>query len=390
MILIKSIKIKNMLSFGPDSPDIELKDLNVLIGPNGSGKSNFISVFDILRHANGDIFKPMKYGGGGVHEWLWKGSDEESNASIELILDEPHSNTRFEYYVKFAEESRRPRILEEKIRSLDDQYRNVPTPRLLYEYNGSKARLDAHGEQIIFESNDLHPEKSILNQVRDPVRYFEITYLGDTFKEIGFYRYWTLGPKSPIRNLQKADLPSKYLMEDLSNLGLVLNNLSVNPKVKKSIIHYLSEFHEKYNDFNIHVSTGTVELFLTEGEMIVPITRLSDGTLRYLCLLAILLDPDPPPLICIEEPELGLHPDILPTMAKLLLEASQRTQIILTTHSDILVDALHDYPETVVVCEKENLSTVMRRLDREELATWRQDYSLGHLWRSGEIGGNRW
>jgi len=78
--------------------------------------------------------------------------------------------------------------------------------------------------------------------------------------------------------------------------------------------------------------------------------RLSDGTLRYLCLLTILCHPAPPPLICIEEPELGLHPDILPEVAKMLVDAASRTQLIVTTHSDILVDCLSDHPEAIVVC----------------------------------------
>ena len=98
--------------------------------------------------------------------------------------------------------------------------------------------------------------------------------------------------------------------------------------------------------------------------------RLSDGTLRYLCLLAILCHPEPPPLICIEEPETGLHPDILPTIAELLIEASQRTQLIVTTHSDILVSALSDIPEAVLVCEKDEDGTHFKRLNKDDLKEW--------------------
>ena len=121
-----------------------------------------------------------------------------------------------------------------------------------------------------------------------------------------------------------------------------------------------------------------------------PATRLSDGTLRYLGLLAILCHPKPPPLVCIEEPELGLHPDILPGLADLLLEASERCQLIVTTHSDTLVAALTYTPESVVVCEKEKGQTRMKRLDKVELSRWLEKYRLGELWSSGELGGNRW
>jgi len=85
--------------------------------------------------------------------------------------------------------------------------------------------------------------------------------------------------------------------------------------------------------------------------------RLSDGTLRWLSLLTILLHPDPPPLVCIEEPELGLHPDMIQPLAKLLLSASERMQLIVTTHSDGLVDELSGNPSAVIVCEKRNASS---------------------------------
>ena len=98
--------------------------------------------------------------------------------------------------------------------------------------------------------------------------------------------------------------------------------------------------------------------------------RLSDGTLRYLCLLAILCHPEPPPLICIEEPETGLHPDILPTIAELMIEASQRTQFIVTTHSDILVSAFSEIPEAVLVCEKDEDGTHFKRLEKDKLKAW--------------------
>ena len=117
---------------------------------------------------------------------------------------------------------------------------------------------------------------------------------------------------------------------------------------------------------------------------------MSGGTLRFLCLLAILVDPEPPPLIAIEEPELGSHPDIHAQLAALLLEASTRTQLIVTTHSDILVDALTDTPETIVVCEEVGGSTRLERLDPKKLKPWLEKYRLGELWMRGEIGGTRW
>jgi predicted ATPase len=95
-------------------------------------------------------------------------------------------------------------------------------------------------------------------------------------------------------------------------------------------------------------------------------------------------------LVCIEEPELGLHPDMIQELGKLLIEASSRMQIVVTTHSETLLEALSEQPEAVLVCEKSQGTTSIKRLKQEDLTEWLAKYSLGSLWRKGEIGGNRW
>ena len=236
--------------------------------------------------------------------------------------------------------------------------------------------------------------ESVLSQRKDPDSYPELSYLSDAYKAIRFYREWQFGRSRPsrIRQAQKADISSHYLMEDCSNLWLFLNQLTTNkPQVKKKILHHLSDLYDGIDDININIIPGGyVEVMLTEGDFTIPASRLSDGTIRYLCLLAILCDPDPPKLICIEEPELGLHPDLIPKIADLLIEASERTQLVVTTHSDILVDCMSEQPESVVVCQKENGATTMNRLKEGEVKPFLEDYRLGQLWSSGQIGGNRW
>ena len=137
---------------------------------------------------------------------------------------------------------------------------------------------------------------------------------------------------------------------------------------------------------------GTVQVFFHEKGLKTPVpaTRLSDGTLRYLSLLLILCHPSPPPLVCIEEPELGLHPDVLPVLAELFIEAATRAQFIVTTHSDSLISALSDVPEAVIVCERGDDGTTLRASRTPKLAEWLNRYKLGELWRMGEIGGTRW
>ena len=238
----------------------------------------------------------------------------------------------------------------------------------------------------------MKPDQSILAQRRDPDAYPELTYLADQFERMTFYREWDLGRHTSPRLPQKADLPNNILREDASNLGLVLNNLQNQPVVKRRILDCLRIFYPAVDDIFVNIVGGSVQIFFHEAGLRdpVPATRLSDGSLRYLCLLAVLCHPEPPPVVCIEEPELGLHPDVIPEVANLLVEASSRSQVFVTTHSDILVDALTGVPESVIVCEKSGAATQLRRLDRTELNPWLEKYRLGDLWTRGELGGTRW
>ena len=109
-----------------------------------------------------------------------------------------------------------------------------------------------------------------------------------------------------------------------------------------------------------------------------------------MALAAILLDSAPPPLVVIEEPELGLHPDVILSVGEMLIQASERTQLVVTTHSRVLIDALDDFPSSVVVCDKYDGESVFERLDPTWLKEWLEKYSLGKLWSAGDLGGNPW
>ncbi len=194
-----------------------------------------------------------------------------------------------------------------------------------------------------------------------------------------------------MRRAQQPDLPSDFLEEDGRNLSLVLNDLQ-HQGMTRIIVEKLQAVYEDVKDISVRVAGGTVQTFLWERGLSSPIpaARLSDGTLRYLCLLAILYHPAPPPLICLEEPEVGLHPDLISGLAKMLKEASQRTQLIVTTHSDLLVSKFSEEPEAVVVCERTPDGTTLERLDSGKLESWLEEYSLGDVWLRGGIGGTRW
>ena len=160
----------------------------------------------------------------------------------------------------------------------------------------------------------------------------------------------------------------------------------------ETISEKLRAVYEDVERISVNLDGGTVQTYIYERGLSSPIpaARLSDGTLRYLCLLTILYHPTPPPLICLEEPEIGLHPDLISGLAEMLKEASQRTQIIVTTHSDLLVSKFSDTPEAVVVCERTPTGTTLKRLEAAALETWLEEYSLGEVWMRGGIGGTRW
>ncbi|HXM42864.1 MAG TPA: AAA family ATPase [Bryobacteraceae bacterium] len=216
-----------------------------------------------------------------------------------------------------------------------------------------------------------------------------MTFLGNEYAKIKLFREWNLGRIPPTRKPQPTDLLAEFVREDAANIALVLNDLEHRSNFRRSLVEKLKNADESIEHFSTKVLGGTIQLFLHYSGLKspVPATRLSDGTVR---LLAVLCHPAPPPLVCLEEPELGLHPDLLPSLADLPVEASHRMQLIVTTHFDALVDGLTKVPEAVIVCEKRNGATHMERRTTAELAGWLKDYGLGQLWRSGEIGGNRW
>jgi predicted ATPase len=410
--LLERLRLTNFLSYGPEGAEIDLQPLNVLIGPNGSGKSNLIEALSVLKAAPTDL-EPAIRAAGGIAELCWKGGGAgeargpilacvarrppwvrrsgllrrgqgTSALAYELALN-PISISRGEAWFTYE-------VIEDKTVG------NNPPQRYYSEAAGEPAKIlvrrvqdgDVRGELQEMSWENMDPTQSILSQRKDPDQYPELTHLGQAFSQLYFFRNPNFGRQSPLRGPQRADLPRGFLLEDGSNLGMVLNQLLSQPATKRVLLDRLKQFDPDLEDIVTSVVAGTVETVFHERGLSGPIpsTRLSDGTLRYLCLLTILCNPEPPPLVCIEDPELGLHPDILCRVGELLIEASQRTQLIVTTHSDTLVSAFSEIPEAVVVCEKGKTGTSLRRLEREPLKEWLEKYSLGELWSMGETGGN--
>jgi len=383
--MVESVKLNNFLSFGSNSQEIELRPLNIIVGTNGCGKSNFLEAFDLLRNAPGDIKKPIR-NGGGVLEWLYKGCElnEMPTASMEFFFN------NFQYHLSFTSMNAKFEIVHEWLKDSSNPV-DVKTDGLYYE--------TSNGVSIFTDKSNATPLRrealsniSMISQAGYTMIPITITLFAEIIGKIKLYRDWSFGRDVPCRQHQPVDMPCEFLESDCSNLALVLNQMNHDIPAKRRLLKELQNFYPDVEDYFVNAIGNYVQIYFQERgfDKPIPASRLSDGTLRYLCLLAILCNPNPPPLICIEEPELGLHPDVIPCLARLMEEASEKCQLIVTTHSDILVDSFNENPEVILVAEKVDGETQMSRLKKDELAPWLEKYRLGALWTRGDIGGTRW
>lgn len=390
--MIERLELKNILSFGPGAPPIELRPLNVLIGPNGSGKSNLLDVIALLRSLPKSLTEFFIRNGPAADWSRAQTTSAAENASIRVAISA--SNWQGTYCIElstFAERSASGFVWKEDISGNDHK---TGTPRMICERSELEAKYFRNGvaldiSEAMFESEDAL-SSSILSLVRDPGRYPGLSRLVKELSAIDLYRDLPYGRNHRARKSQTTEFLSGRLKEDGSNLNQVLLSLRKNSATRKEILEALAELNPAITEFNVDVQANQSLLYIEEDGHPVPASRISDGLLRMLCLMAILLDPDAKGTICLEEPEVGLHPDAILLLAKMLKEASSRCQVIVTTHSEVLVDCFSDEPESIVVCERENGSTTMRRLEAEPLKKWLEEYSLAQLWSKGVLGGNRW
>jgi predicted ATPase len=406
---LKSVHPVNLLSFGPKTEPIELLPLNILIGPNGSGKSNFIEIVRLLHFLPDKDPWEVALNTGGVSEWIWKGAkggDSGCSLRAKLSLSEINGKSvgaKPEYLdlsVELEKYGPSFRVKREAIGTCGDS--NHFDPLLSwFESSGSQGTVHlrmARAEEGPITLN-LNMDRSILSQLSSPAVASEIGgnlpelfEMAEFFESFDFHQDWEFGVDSPPRDPRPVGQSVARLEENAYNLAQMLANYRDRHKpVFEQLTDLVKRFYEPTKNVEVMVVGTHLQIAIEEkGGFSTPATRLSDGMLRWLSILCILLNPTPAPVTCIDEPEIGFHPDVIPTLADLLREASTRTQLIVTTHSSALVDAFTDDPESICVCEKIEGSTVIRRLDRTDLEIWLKDYSLGNLWTSGEIGGNRW
>jgi len=398
---LRKVRLENILSFR-DATVSDLGPVTFLIGPNASGKSNFIDALSLLRAApRNSLGNPISLGG-GIEEWLWRGRKsplDTAKIECELNVDEGKSSALQYLLAVKGQPSGGFGIAEERIGRLGP--RGPAATPLLTRRDGQIAFGQGLARRPIKNgdgSDWLVPTESVLGSFRYAARTPEIAAVARALEKIRIYRNFDTSTEPDAkagarRGVSTSYLPSNELAEDGYNLALILSRMRIAGTIKK-VEEYLRRFSERFGEVHVDVAGGTARIYVVEQGLRRPTPglRLSDGTLKLLCLLAVLFNSESEQsLICLDEPETGLHPDAVRLVARAINEASPRLQLVIVTHSEALVDEFSDTPEAVVVCESASeTGTQFKRLSRRRLKTWLQDYSLGELWRKGAIGGNPW
>src|SRR5215208_3277154 len=211
--LIQTLRMQNILSYGDQSHEIGLEPLNVIIGPNAAGKSNLIEIIGLLGATPKDLIAPIRKGG-GISEWLWKGAKSTPIADIEATIFYREGFVPLRYRLQFTMVGQRLEIVDEVVE--DEHRRNFAEADVFFYYRYQHGRPvlsirttteDSNSTKIgatkrMLRREDLSLDQSVLSQRKDPDLYPEITYLGEQFSNIRFYREWNLGRDTAPRRPQ--------------------------------------------------------------------------------------------------------------------------------------------------------------------------------------------
>lgn len=335
-----------------------LRRRNILIGGNGAGKSNFMDFFRLLRAMCGFSLPGLPVS--GLKNYV------QLNGGSEALL---HCGSKRTPSVHFS-------------LSLNDHKYTVDLhPTVEENFLLSYAQFLPEDQ----ENSSCHASETLASPSLNAVPFSE---LYQAIASWNIYHFHDTSHLSPMR--RSADMAdTAYLRPDGENLAPFLRALSKNePRSYRRIVRAIRLVAPFFEDFLFTAPLeDKVRLDWKQKNSDYPMKpyHFSDGTLRYIALATALLQPQPPSLILIDEPELGLHPQALPLLAEMVKAVPETTQIILATQSAALVD--YFAPEDVVVVNRREGASVFERLDPEACERWLQDYSLGTLWRKNVIDG---
>jgi predicted ATPase len=343
---------------------LELKPVNVVIGPNGSGKSNFISVFSFLHAIREGHLQDYVAKAGGAEKVLHFGSKVTAKLEIHISFEGGEN----QYEISLA-----------------------PT---------GNDQLHSSSEWVYFWDNKNHPQpysqglasRGLEAGISDPTHRRIASYVRSHLDRWRLYHFHDTSASSPMKKTCSLN-DNQYLRPDGSNLASFLYLLKEkHASVYEIIRRTVQRVAPFLDDFRLEPSKLNTDSIRLEwrhqnSEAYFDASSLSDGTLRFIALSTLFLQPEQyrPSVILVDEPELGLHPYAITMLAAIVKQSSSKTQVILGTQSPLLLD--HFQPEDVLVADRIKGGTEFIRLNSDRLASWLEDYSLGQLWEKNEFGG---
>lgn len=342
----------------------ELKDfwlssgLNVLIGANGSGKTNFIRFFELLGH----IMDPNK----GLQNYI------ASRGRADAFLFHGMKVTpEFSAHLKFGLNEYKFSLHAAADRSLFFSHESAP-------FDGPRFG------RVINDQGSGHQESALIRKQGTKAEEWVI----ETIRDWRVYHFHDTSPSAPMMGVCNL-VDSDVLHSSGANIAAFLMRMAQSyPDDYARIVETIRQAAPFFGTFVLkEISPGQTQLLWKDrySDLLYYPYQLSDGTIRYICLATLLLQPDPASTLIVDEPELGLHPYAIKLLASMLHEAAQHTQIIISTQSSLLIDEMS--PEDVIVANQRDGETVLESLDSGRLAEWLQEYTLGQLWEKNELGG---
>lgn len=356
--MITRIKIQGYKSI--QDQEIELKSINILLGGNGVGKSNFISIFTLIRNIYNQNLQSYVKSKGGADTFLHFGKKITDKIHIDLVFGSESKDTN--RYIVYLKEGQ------------DTLY--ISWTRTAYLPISNWHYQDIENNQ----------SESKLSEINKKQAY----YLNRWLKEFDVYHFHDTGDKSPMKGTSNIN-DNRYLKNDGSNIAAFLYFLKLkHNKHYQRIEKTIQSVAPFFDRFVLEPSNLNNELIRLEWrEKGAPDSyfnayHLSDGTLRFICLATLLMQPEPPGTVIIDEPELGLHPVAINKLAALIRNISKNTQVIISTQSLNLIDNFD--PEDIVVTERTEQGSIFYRLNSTDLEIWLKDYTLGDLWGKNIFG----
>ncbi len=350
---------------------IELRDINVLIGANGTGKSNILSAFGLLERIADASFDRAISEMGGSNFVLYGGNKVTNSAKIKMVFESNKQKNEQSYQLELLYSDENKPILKETIK--------IP--------NSTSSHFFTHDSTFLNENNlRLRIGKNYNQEI---VKYAAKM---QTFLSQARVHHFTDSSKQARFRQSCLINDNRYLKFDAGNLAAWLYRFSKTQvkqfeffeNLMRRVIPGFDRFALSPDPLN--ETLIRLEYRDTRHDLLLTASYFSDGSIRFIALAALLLF-NPPPIILIDEPELGLHPTALQLVADLIRQASFESQIIVATQS---ADFLNQFePDQILVVEREENSeeTLVKRLDATELAGWLEDYSIGDLWLKNVLGG---